>query len=310
MKKIAYVFVFALIVLTCTCCSFLVAAPVPRLAIKPPSSGTVEIGGTIRYEVVIYSATNVTLNPSNIRIAGVRADISVEGSGNNSRTIVLSNIQGSVGSIGYISYIAGGVATNGSEKSIEMNITSTPFTIVATVSQEPTPQPPVQEPEQQPEPLPPNNPQQNPEGNNNNNENPNEENPEEPKEEEDTTRPEIQLTELSKKRVKVGEEISFDVIYTDNKEMGDITLEKKDFTLYGFTADIKIDADGNKRRVTLSNIQGMLGGMKYVKIASKTAKDKAGNLVNGGAVTEYFKIYDNDTRNKADDWIENPNTGR
>ena len=44
----------------------------------------------------------------------------------------MSNIQGNIGNVGYISYIAGGVATNEAGESREMNITSTSFTIVAT----------------------------------------------------------------------------------------------------------------------------------------------------------------------------------
>ena len=139
MKKLLYIFMIFTLVL-CTCSNVLIAAVPPRLGITSPSSGTVEVGGTIRYTVNIYNATNVTLNASHIRIAGVSANVSVEGSGNSQRTIVLSNIQGSVGAVGYISYIAGGVATNEAGGSREMNITSTSFTIVAT--QSPAPQPP------------------------------------------------------------------------------------------------------------------------------------------------------------------------
>lgn len=303
-KKIIYICMILVIVVTCTFSNFVVAAVIPRVAIGGPSSGTVEVGGTIRYPVTIYNnATSVTLSPGDIRITGVSANISVEGSGNSQRTIVLSNIQGSVGSVGYISYIAGGVASNEKGDSKEMNITSTSFTIVATVNNDPGPS---------------YDPGNNNNGNNNNNnylppttepENPT---PEEPKEEEkkDETAPIMEISELSDKTTQIGKEISFEIAYKDETEMGEITLNKNNITLYGFTADINISGEGNTRKVTLSNIQGNLGGLKWIEISDKTAKDKAGNEVKEKGKTATFKVIDNDTKNKPDDWIENPNTGR
>ena len=110
-KKIAILSIIICMML-CNVCPCLIAAVPPRLGITSPSSGTVEVGGTIRYTVNIYNATDVTLDASDIKISGVSADISVEGSGNTQRVIVLSNIQGNIGNVGYISYIAGEVATN------------------------------------------------------------------------------------------------------------------------------------------------------------------------------------------------------
>lgn len=295
MKKLLYIFMILTITLSCVFPAELVAAVIPRLGIGSPSSGTVEVGGTIRYNVNIYNADNVTLKASDIRINGVTANITVEGSGTKQRTIVLSNIQGSVGSVGYISYVAGGVATNKNGGSMEMNITSTSFTIVATVNNTPAPQP---QPQQPTNPLPPV-VQPTPEPQ-----------PEEPKEEPDTTAPTMEIGQYNKESIKIGEEISFEIKYNDDKEMGEITLNENDITLYGFKADIKISGEGNTRTVTLSNVQGHLGGLKYVTIAGNTAKDKAGNMVKDGGKTAMFKVIDNSTKNKPDDWIENPNTGR
>ncbi len=116
--------------------NLVVAVNIPRLGVTSPDHGTVEIGGTVRYTVNIYNnATNVTLSPEDIRVSGVSANISVEGSGNLQRVIVLSDIQGNVGDIGYISYIAGGVATNEAGGNRELNITSTSFTIVQSYQQ-------------------------------------------------------------------------------------------------------------------------------------------------------------------------------
>lgn len=304
-KKILYICLTLVLIITCTCSNFVVAASIPRLAIGSPSSGTVEVGGTIRYPVTIYNnATSVTLSPGDIRVAGVSATISVEGSGNSQRTIVLSNIQGSVGSVGYISYVAGGVASNEKGGSREMNITSTSFTIVATVNNNPSPEPEYN---------------YNNGGNTNNNnylppnnssDQPTTEEPTNEEEKKDETAPTMEIGELSDQVVQIGDEISFEISYKDETEMGDITLNKNDITLYGFTADIKISGDGNTKKVTLSNIQGNLGGLKWIEIKSKTAKDKAGNEVKEKGKTAIFKVIDNDTKNKPDDWIENPNTGK
>ena len=137
-------------------------------------------------------------------------------------------------------------------------------------------------------------------------------NEEVPKEEEkkDETAPTMEISELSDKTTQIGKEISFEISYKDETEMGEITLNNNDITLYGFKADINISGDGNSRKVTLSNIQGNLGGLKWIEIADKTAKDKAGNLVKEKGKTSTFKVVNSDTKNKSDDWIENPNTGK
>ena len=300
MKKILYLVMIFVLVVTFTIPSSIVAVSIPRLGVGSPSSGTVQVGGTITYPVNIYNdATSVTLKASDIRIAGVTANISVTGGGNSFRTIVLSNIQGSVGSVGYISYIAGGVASNERGGNREMNITSASFTIVATPAPAPAPAP---------APTPSNNNTLPP----NNNDNPTPTTPEQPKPEEqpDTEAPKMVIDGFSSQSITKGDDISFKIKYTDNKEMGEISLNKNDIKLYGFTADVEITGEGNDRTVTLKNVQGDLGGLKYVEIAGNTAKDKAGNSVGEGGKTGMFKVVNNDTKNNPDDWIENPNTGR
>lgn len=294
MKKVLYVLMALVLVTTFTLGNTVVAAALPRLGISTPSSGTVQVGGTISYNVMIFNnPTSVTLKASDIRIAGVNANISVSGSG-NTRTITLSNIQGSVGSVGYISYIAGGVAVNEMGGNVEMNVTSASFTVVATPAPAPAPQP---TPTYEPTPtLPPQT-------------TPTPETPT-PAQEEDKEAPKMEVENFSSQAIQKGDSLSFKVKYSDNKEMGDITLNNNDIKLFGFTADIEITGDGSERTVTLKNIQGDLGGLKYVKIADNTAKDKAGNSVGEGKQTGMFKIVNNDTKNNPDDWIENPNTGR
>lgn len=301
MKRLLYIFMIFTIVLTCTCNKVLVAAVIPRVAITSPSSGTVEVGGTITYTIKIYNgATNVNLKSSDVRITGASANISIEGIGNSQRTVVLSNIQGSVGAVVYISYIAPGIATNAAGGSLEFAGESTSFTIVAT--QNNTPVEPPQDNNNNNNGniiLPPNN---------DNNSNNNATTPEEP-EENDEQAPTMEIGQLSTNTTEIGKEISFEIKYNDNKEIGEITLNNNDLTLYGFKADIAITGEGNVRKVTLSNIQGHLGGLKYIKIASNTAKDKAGNVCTQEGTTNMFKVINSDTKNKPDDWIENPNTG-
>ena len=220
MKKILYLVMVLVLVVTFTIENSVVAISIPRLGIGSPSSGTVQVGGTITYPVNIYNdATSVTLKASDIRIAGVTADISVTGSGNSYRTIVLSNIQGSVGSVGYISYVAGGVATNERGGNREMNITSAQFTIVATPAPAPQPQPENNNTNVLP-------PQENNDGNNNTN-------TQEPTPEqvEDKEAPKMIIDGYTSESVGRGESISFKVKYTDNVEMGEITLNKTSFLL-------------------------------------------------------------------------------
>ena len=299
-KKALYLCMVLVMVLVCTC-SNIVFAVIPRFGIGGPSSGTVEVGGTVTYPVSIYNgATSVTLKPSDVRlIGGVTANISISGSGNTERTIVLSNIQGSVGAVGQICIVAG-AASNASGGTKETGY-STGFTIIASYTPEPTPQPQPSNPDNGNNQLPPSTDN----GNNNN------QTPEQKAEEKDEIAPTMEIAEFSKSSCEIGETITFDIIYKDHKEVTSITLEPKDIELYGFKADIKITGEGNsKRTVTLSNISGNLGGLKYVTIAAGTAQDKAGNKVKDGGKTAMFKVVNSDTKNKPDDWIENPNTGK
>ncbi len=299
-KKALYLCMVLVMVLVCTC-SNIVFAVIPRFGIGGPSSGTVEVGGTVTYPVTIYNgATSVTLKPSDVRlIGGVTANISISGSGNSERTIVLSNIQGSVGAVGQICIVAG-AASNASGGSKETGY-STGFTIIASYTPEPDPTPQPSNPDNGNNQLPPSTDN----GNNNN------QNPEQKPEEKDEVAPTMEIAEFSKSSCELGETITFDIIYKDNKEVTSITLEPKDITIHGFKADVKITGEGNsKRTVTLSNISGNLGGLKYVTIAAGTAADKAGNKVKEGGKTAMFKVVNSDTKNKPDDWIENPNTGK
>ena len=105
---------------------------IPTVNIKKPSPTTVQVGGTVTYTVyfddetavkaVNFSASNVTLN-------GFSATKKVSGSGNEQRTVTLSNIQGAADSDNYITVSAGVVTDTSGNKSKAVN--SAKFTIQA-----------------------------------------------------------------------------------------------------------------------------------------------------------------------------------
>ena len=137
-NKIIYICMIFVMIVPFTCTNLVIAGSKPRVAVGGPSSGTAEVGGTIRYTVNIYNnATSINLNSGSITVHNASANVSVEGSGNTSRTIVLSNIQGSVGSSVFIT-VAAGVATNEKGSSLATP-QSTSFTIVATTPSNPPP---------------------------------------------------------------------------------------------------------------------------------------------------------------------------
>ena len=292
-KKALYLCMILAMVLVFTCSNIVFAIP-PRYSIAGPSSGTVEVGGTITYPVSTYYGATV-FDPSYVVLIGFSANVNIANYG-DSLGIILSNIQGSVGSECTI-YIAAGANPDSRQTG-----TATSFTIVATYNPTPAPQP--SNPDNGNNQLPPST-------DNGNNSNNNNQNPEQKPEEKDEVAPVMEIAEFSKSSCELGETITFDIIYKDNKEVTSITLEPKDITIHGFKADVKITGEGNsKRTVTLSNISGNLGGLKYVTIAAGTAADKAGNKVKEGGKTAMFKVVNSDTKNRPDDWIENPNTGK
>ncbi|MDO4282067.1 MAG: hypothetical protein Q4D02_00340 [Clostridia bacterium] len=312
MKKIAILILFVLVFTTIPFSNFVVAASTtPTVSIYPPNSGVVKVGGTVSYRVVATNATSFSISESDVGLArGITANISIQNVNSKEKIVVLSNVQGNVGASGYIA-IKAGVARNGSTSS-KVTPASPAFTVIEGDKVEPTPTPtptPSTPPSVTPTPSPSTTPNEN--NNNNNNQNPSEENPKEEKpEEKDTEAPKISITKASPTSVKIDEEVVFTVEYTDNVGVESITLKEKDITLYGFTAKVQVSGDGNTRKVTLSNIKGDLGGLKYIKIAKDTAIDKAGNKVKDDTKSGYFKLVDDTTSSKPDDWIQNPNTGR
>lgn len=318
MKKIISILIVVFLFTSLPIVNPVIAANVaPTVAIYPPSSSAVRQGGSISYRVVAKNATSFNISRSDIGIArGISADISIQDVNANEKIIVLNNIQGEVGADGYIA-IRAGVAKNGSVGSA-----TTPASAAFTLLQKEQPQQP-QQPQKPQEPQQPVQPQQpvtpptqEPSNNGNttpeetNNKENNNQKPSENPEKKDTESPTLNITKASPSSIYIDGEVSYTLEYSDNIGIESITLSEKDITLYGFTANIKISGSGNTRTVTLSKIQGDLGGVKYIKIVAATASDKAGNKIKNATRSDYFKIVNDKTKNKPDDWIENPNTGR
>jgi ribosomal protein L6P/L9E len=139
----------------------------------------------------------------------------------------------------------------------------------------------------------------------------------------DTTKPTMTVYGPNPTELYAGETVKYAVVYSDNVGLSNISLNTSDITLNGFTADVKITGTGYQRIITLSNVQGTVGGSKNISIAAGTATDAAGNKALGIASTESFSIKAKSTDNtnnntntngnnstqKPGDWVANPNTG-
>ncbi len=134
--------------------------------------------------------------------------------------------------------------------------------------------------------------------------------------------------------VYVGGTVTYKVTYTDNVGIKAITLNANDIGLSGFTANKSVSISGNVATITLSNIQGNLGGNKFIKVTAGSAIDAQGNMCNavtGGAFSIVQKNNNNNNNNnngqnnndkpqdtnnnnqnngKPKDWVANPNTGK
>lgn len=81
----------------------------PTIVIYGPNPGSIYAGETVVYTAVFaddIGITNITLGASNIRLVGFTANISVSGTG-NTRTITLTNVQGTIDSNKSITVLAG-----------------------------------------------------------------------------------------------------------------------------------------------------------------------------------------------------------
>ncbi len=150
----------------------------------------------------------------------------------------------------------------------------------------------------------------------------------------DNVAPVATISGPSVSQVYAGGTVVYKITYTDNVGIKAITLNANDVRLSGFTASKNVSISGNVATITLSNIQGTVGGNKTIYVSGGTAIDAQGNLCN--AVTgSAFSIVNksvtpdnpddgnnnnnntntdnnnNNTNNgKPSDWVANPNTGK
>ncbi|MEG2483997.1 MAG: hypothetical protein RSB51_00855 [Clostridia bacterium] len=256
----------------------------PSITVTGPSKNNVDLGDSVVYNVNYSDKSgikNISLNSSSIALFGFTANVSISGTG-TSRRITLNNVQGAEGGNKYISIKSGTAADMVGNLAYGVERT-TKFCINAK---------PVETPSNQ-EIKPVENKQT------------------------DVNKPTINISAPSATSILAGETIRYVLTYNDDQGLQNISLKIDDVKLIGFTADITIENDENKRVIILSNVQGDLETEKYISINSETAVDLKGNKAEAVNKTIPFKIEKkaeiNDKKyndGRPNDWIENPNTGK
>ncbi len=85
-------------------------------------------------------------------------------------------------------------------------------------------------------------------------------------------RPSVGISSPSKTSVNAGGSVSYNIIYSDADV---INLSSSYVTLNGFNANVSVSGSGNRRTVTLSNIQGS-SGRKSIAIKARSAENDSG----------------------------------
>ena len=105
---------------------------IPTVNISKPNPTSVEVGGTVSYTVYFDDETGVKtvdFDKTYVTLNGFSANVSVTGSGNEKRTVTLTNISGAADADNYITVKAGAVTDTSGNKSKAVN--SSKFTITA-----------------------------------------------------------------------------------------------------------------------------------------------------------------------------------
>ena len=231
----------------------------PSVAVSAPSKKTVDVGGTVSYTVTFAdnkAVSKVNLTRDYVVLNGFSATVNISGNG-NTRTITLSNVQGTAGKKSIV--IKAGAAADAAGNVTLESVNSESFTlaqkqVVDTGSN----------------------------NNNNNNNTPSVDTA-------DKVRPSIAISAPTKKTIKAGQTVSYTVTFADNKGISKVNLTADYVILNGFTADIKITGSGNTRTITLSNVQG-IGGKKNIIVKAGAAEDAAGNLTFETPNSESFTL--------------------
>lgn len=130
--------------------------------------------------------------------------------------------------------------------------------------------------------------------------------------------PVLTISDPNPAQVYAGGTVTYTLKYTDDVKIRKISLKEADLGLVGFTADKKVVINNdNTATVTLSNIQGELGGNKVLKVAGGTAIDDDFNMANAVDAKAFTIIKKDEPKPtptptpapKPDDWKPNPDTG-
>lgn len=210
----------------------------PSVSISSPSVSSVNVGGAVTYTVSVTDNVGVTTNNLSSSINLNGFTANISVSGSgSSKTVTLSNIQGAAGSKN-ISIKAGAFGDAAGNMSLQTP-NSFSFTL-NTVSNPPVDNPPVTNSS-------------------------------------DKVRPSISISRPSVTSVKLGGTVTYTVSFNDNVGVTNVNLSSDYITLNGFTADVSVTGSGSTRLITLSNIQGEIGGNKTVIIKARAVEDAAGN---------------------------------
>jgi len=93
----------------------------------------------------------------------------------------------------------------------------------------------------------------------------------------DTTAPSIVISKPSPMTVEVGDTVKYIVTFSDETAMGTVNFNKDYVVPIGFAANIIVTGEGNRKTVTLTNIQGGIDSDNRIAIRAGAAVDAAGN---------------------------------
>ena len=271
-RKTISIFLLMAVVVSNLPLGTIVAGVRPSVSMSAPSTKTVEEGASVSYTIRFSSEDEINALENYVTLNGFDANITVSGSG-STRTIVLSNVQGTAGTKTISMKSGAAVNENG-------NSLATPpsesFTLVQKIVNDEVN----------------NNANNNVNNNTNNNTNDNVNNNTNNNvvvNTQDKTRPSISVSSPSVKSVNVGGTVKFVITFADNKGVTSVNLSKDYINLNGFTANVDVTGSGNARTIVLSNVQGT-AGTKTISIKAGAANDAAGNNSLATPVSESFTL--------------------
>ena len=242
------------------------AAVRPSVSVSAPSTTSVTEGSSVSYTVTFSNADDVKLSASYVNLNGFTANVGISGNG-NTRTITLSNVQGTAGR--KTISIKSGAAKNATGNSL-----ATPNSVSFTLSaQSITPS----------NPTTPSTPST----------------PSTPCTSADRVRPSVSVSAPSATTINVGGTVKYTITFADNTAVTRVNLSSAYVNLNDFTANVTVSGSGNARTVTLSNVQGT-AGRKTISIKAGAAEDAAGNASIATPNSVSFTLVSNSAASRSD----------